>query len=88
MRTAVIYKENTEYARTVADFLHDFEYQTGHQLETIDPETHDGVQFCELYDILEFPTIIATSDDGTIQKMWQGLPLPTINELSYYTQQQ
>lgn len=87
MRVVVIYKDNTEHARSVIDFLHDFEYQTGHQLETIDPDTHDGVQLCELYDVLEFPAIIATSDDGSLQRSWTGLPFPTINELSYYTQQ-
>lgn len=86
MKIVVIYKDNTEHARDVIVFLHDFEYQTGHRLEVVNPDTQEGVQLCELYDVLEFPTIIATSDDGAMQKIWNGLPLPTINELSYYAQ--
>jgi len=86
MRIAVIYKEQHDYTRTVTDFLHDFEHQTGHELETIDPDTADGVLFCGTYGIVDYPTIIAVSDDGTMQNTWNGLPLPTISEVSYYVQ--
>lgn len=84
MKVVVVYKDETDYARTVTDFLRDFEKQTGHQLETLDPETPDGIQFCGTYDIMGWPSIIATSEDGAVQKIWRGLPLPTILELSYY----
>lgn len=84
MRVVVIYKENTDYARDVATFLHDFEHQTGHKLELIDPDSSDGTQFCRTYDIVQYPTIIALSDDGLMQNTWNGLPLPTISEVSYY----
>lgn len=84
MRTLVVYKDNTDYTRTVTDFLRDFERQTGHTLETIDPDSPAGILFCETYGIVRYPTIIATSDDGVMQNTWSGLPLPTINEVSYY----
>lgn len=84
MRVVVAYKQQTDYARQVDDFLHDFNRQTGRELETLDPETPDGVGFCRAYDILEFPTLVAISDDGQVQNIWKGLPLPTISEVSYY----
>lgn len=84
MRVLVIYKDQADYTRTVLEFLRDFEHQTGHELETLDPDTAEGSQFCETYDIVEYPTIIATSDDSVMQKTWRGIPLPTINEVSYY----
>ncbi len=84
MRVVVVTKENTDYARTVADFLRDFQAQTSHTLETIDPDTADGTSFCDAYDIVEYPTLIALADDGTMQTTWTGLPLPTISEVSYY----
>jgi len=86
MRVVVIFKDNTDKTRTVLDYLRDFERQTGHQLETMDPETPSGMHFCETYDIVEYPTIIALSDDTAMQNVWRGLPLPTISELSYYVQ--
>ncbi len=86
MRVVVIYKENNDYTREVLDYLHDFERQTGHKLETIDPDTVVGTQFCETYDIVQYPAAIAVSDDGSMQNSWNGLPFPTISELSYYVQ--
>ncbi len=84
MKVVVLYKQATDYARQVDDYMFDFKRITGHDLETMDPESRDGVGFCQAYDILEFPTIVALSDDGQIQNKWVGLPLPTISEVSYY----
>ena len=84
MRVVVVSKERTDYARRVSDFLADFARQTGRELETLDPDTRDGSDFCQSYDIVEYPTILAISDDGQIQNQWRGLPLPTISEVSYY----
>ena len=84
MRVMVVYKDATDYARQITDYLRDFERQTGRTLETLDPETRDGIGFCTTYDIMQYPTIIALSDDGQVQNKWPGLPLPTISEVSFY----
>lgn len=84
MRAIVVYKEESDHAREVIDYLADFTRQTGRELETIDPETADGAAFCRTYDIVEYPSIIALSDDGVLQNLWRGRPLPTISEVSYY----
>ena len=84
MRVVVIYKEETDYARQVTDYMRDFLRQTGHELETMNPESAEGISFTGTYDIMEFPTVVALSDDGRLQNMWRGLPLPTISEVSYY----
>jgi len=86
MRTVIIYKDETDYARTVTDYLRDFERQTGHTLETLNPDSTEGDLFCRAYDIVEYPTVIAISDDSVMQNMWTGLPLPTISEVSFYVQ--
>jgi hypothetical protein len=86
MRTIVLYREQTDYTRTVIDFLHDFKQQTGHDLEVMDPDSAEGMLFCDTYGIVDYPTIIAMSDDGVMQNTWNGLPLPTISEVSYYVQ--
>lgn len=84
MRVVVIYKEQSDHAREVSDYLRDFERQTGHVLEALNPDTREGASFCQTYDVVEYPTIIAISDDGIMQNMWRGTPLPTISEVSYY----
>ena len=84
MKIYVVYKEDSDHARPVIDFLRDFKRQTGHDLETVDPDTGEGAMLCETYDIVEYPTIFAISDDGALQNQWRGVPLPTISEVSYY----
>lgn len=86
MRVVVVTKEETDYARQVRDYLRDFKSQTGRDLEIMDPESRDGIGFCRTYDLMRFPSIIALSDEGQMQQMWVGLPLPTISEVSYYVQ--
>ena len=85
MKVTVIYKPQSEHARAVEEYLRDFSRRTGDELETLDPETPDGATLCRTYDIVEYPTIIARSDDGQMQNSWRGLPLPTISEVSYYS---
>lgn len=84
MRVVVVYKEQTDYARQVNDYLRDFTRQTGRELETLDPESREGIGFCGTYDILMYPTVVALSDDGQVLNKWAGLPLPTMSEVSYY----
>ena len=84
MKAAVVYKENSDHAREVFDYLRDFERQTGKKLEEIDPEKRENIGFVETYDIVEYPTILALTDNGQVINMWRGRPLPTINEVSFY----
>lgn len=84
MKVVVVYKDESDHARSVYDFLHNYEMQTGRTLETIDPETQAGADFCRLYDIVEYPSVVAIANDGILQNIWRGTPLPLVNEVSYY----
>lgn len=84
MKVIVIYRSASEHGRTVEDYLRDFNRQTGRELETIDPDTKEGIDMARAYDIVEYPSVMALSDDGHLQNFWRGLPLPTISEVSYY----
>lgn len=84
MRVMVVYRDESDHARAVYNFLRDYESQTGHKLTTLDPDSRDGADFCRLYDVVQYPSVVAVSDNGMLQHMWQGLPLPLINEVNYY----
>jgi hypothetical protein len=86
MKVVIVYKNESDHARAVLDFLRDFQAQTSHVLATLDPDTKEGEQFCRAYDIVQYPTLIALSDDSAMQNIWSGVPLPTISEVSYYVQ--
>ena len=82
MRVVCIYKDRQDYTRSVEEWLENFRRQTGHEIETMDPDKNTG--FCEAYDIVEFPTIIALGNTGEVRNIWRGRTLPLINEVLYY----
>jgi hypothetical protein len=84
MSVWVFYRQNSEAARTVEEYLHDFQRRTAKEIEVIDPDSVRGADLCRVYDVVEYPTIVATTPDGQVQGSWRGLPLPTIDEVSYY----
>lgn len=86
MRAVIIYRKNTDYEREVDGFLREFSYRTGKQLEWLNPESREGIDFCRTYDVVQYPTILALDNLGTIQGTWRGFPLPLIDEVSYYVQ--
>ncbi len=87
MRVVVVTKDEMDYSRSVDTFLGDFARQTGRTLEVLNPESGEGELFARAYDIVEYPTVIALSNDGQVQNMWKGTDLPTIGEVSYYATQ-
>lgn len=84
MRVLVIYRNDSEQARPVIDFIRDLKHQTGYDLEELDPDSKQGSDLCRTYDVVEYPTILAVDNDGVMQSIWRGLPLPTISEVGYY----
>lgn len=86
MKAVIAYRPNTEYEREVTGWLREFEYRTGKKIEAIDPDSRDGSLFCKVHGIVEYPSIIAIDDTGRMQSMWRGLPMPLIDEVSYYVQ--
>ena len=84
MRIIVVYKEFSEYAREVTEWISEFEHRSGHEVETLDPEMPDGETFCVARDIVRYPTIVVADTEGKTYESWSGTPLPVIDEVLGY----
>ncbi len=82
MRVVCIYRDNQDYSRSVNEWLENIRRQTGREIETMDPDQNSS--FCEAYDIVEYPTILALGERGEVRAAWRGKELPLINEVLYY----
>lgn len=82
MRVVCIYRDNEDYTRSVDEWLENFHRQTGREIEKMDPDKNPS--FCEAYDIVEYPTILAISENGEVRAFWRGKDLPLLNEVLYY----
>ncbi|MDO4742373.1 MAG: hypothetical protein Q4A79_03330 [Candidatus Saccharibacteria bacterium] len=82
MRVICLFRDERDYTRSITDWLEDFYRQTGHEIEVMDPD--ENPNFCEAYDVVDFPTIIVLNDNGSVNASWSGTNLPLINEVLYY----
>ncbi len=83
MRLVMIYREKSEARQAVEDFLREFKFETGREIEKMDPDTRAGAALCDTYDIVDYPALVAIGPDGTEATKWMGT-LPTISEASFY----
>lgn len=83
----VLYRPNSEHARLVENFVDELERRKhGTKVELVNIDTRDGNATASLYDVLQYPAVLAVQNDGQLLKDWQGSTMPLLNEVSYYTE--
>ena len=83
----IFYRPHSEHERLVDDYVRDFTRHTGKQLPTVDVDSPDGSQLAELYDVVKFPSIVATDDEGKLLQLWSDEMLTRFDEVSFYVEQ-
>lgn len=86
VKTLVLYRPNSEHATDVESFVRDFQrrYESGKKLELVSLNTRDGAATASLYDVVAYPAILVLGDDGSLLSLWQGMPLPLMDEVAAY----
>jgi hypothetical protein len=87
MKVLVLYRPNSEFARSIEEFVHDLQRRHNideRRLQVLDYDSRDGSALASLYDILVQPAIVVTGDDGGYVKHWQGNELPRLDEVASY----
>lgn len=86
MKLLILYRPNSEHATDIESFVRDYQrvYESGKRIELLSMNTRDGVATASIYDIMSFPAILAIADDGSMLNMWQGVPLPLMDEVAGY----
>lgn len=84
MKAVVLYRPDSEFARMVEEYAHDFKRTKGYDLELVDLNTQDGADVAKLYDVMHYPAILIIRDDGQLIKDWQGEQLPLMSEIAGY----
>ncbi len=84
MKVQILYRPNSEFARSVEEYARDFEKQRGKKIELISLDTLEGADKARLYDITNYPAVLASREDGGMLAFWQGVPLPLMNEVAAY----
>lgn len=84
MRAVIVWRRDSDYGRTVEEWIRDFAVISGREIEEVDPDSIEGQSFIGIYGVVEYPTILGMDDSGKVLESWRGLPLPRLNEVAYY----
>jgi hypothetical protein len=86
MKLIVLYRPNSEHASVAEAYMRDFaRAHPERKVEALNIDTREGAEKAEVYDIVQYPALLAVKDDGAIVKFWQGEPLPLMNEVAGYS---
>lgn len=88
MRVLILYHERSEHGGMVIDYVAEFQRYKDKSIELVSLESVEGASLATLYGVTIYPAILAMSGDGSLQRLWQGTPLPLMDELEYYTRDQ
>ncbi len=85
MKVLILYRPKSEHSRIIEEFVRDFKLQEpSRRIDLSSIDTREGAAIASLYDILQYPAILAVTDDGQLLKFWQGEQLPLMNEVAAY----
>jgi hypothetical protein len=85
MKLIIMYRSRSDHGRQVEEFIREFkERYEAPRVEVLDVDSREGVAMASLYDIMQYPAILATRNDGSVMNTWQGRDLPLLDEVAYY----
>lgn len=86
MKLLILYRPNSEHETEIDSFVREFQrrYEAGRKIEMVSLDTRDGAATASLYDVVDYPAILAIAEDGKMLSMWQGSPLPLMDEVAGY----
>ncbi len=83
MVLVALYRKNSEHERPVYEFLEMLRRRyPGKAIVELDLNTRDGAAEASLYGVVRYPALLVRSLDGHIQGLWEGEPLPLIDEVA------
>lgn len=85
MKLLVLYRPNSEHATEVETYLHDFQARYHNLIDMIEVrslDTREGAATASLYDIVSYPGLLVTTDEGQVIRAWQGNKLPLMDEVA------
>ncbi len=86
MKIVILYHPQSDHGRIVEEYVHDFTARNPEvAMEVLSVDTKDGANLAELYDIVSYPSMLALKENRELVKSWEGLPLPLMNDVAYFT---
>ena len=83
MKVYFFYRSRSESDVAIGNYRRLFSERQQASIIPMDVDTREGDSLGRLYDIVSYPTVLVTTDDGQQIRLWHGSLPPTL-ELSPY----
>jgi len=84
MRLCFLYHPVSEHGRQVEEYAREFARKYTKTPELISVDTPQGSEMAKLYDVVQYPALLAVDNNGGLLKYWQGDLLPLMDEVAGY----
>jgi hypothetical protein len=85
MKIVILYHPQSDHSRVVEEYVHEFVIRNPEMsIEAISVDTREGATAAEVYDVVQYPSMLALRESGELVKDWQGLPLPLMNDVAFF----
>lgn len=81
----ILYRPDSEHERQVLEFQREL-LRSQVVTKLINVDSKEGTALATLYDIVRYPGVLMTQEDGRLVKSWNG-KLPRVSEIAYGTRQ-
>lgn len=85
MKLVVLYRPDSEISRAVEGYMREF--KTLHpeaEVDAVNVDSREGSRQAQLYDVVQYPALLAIAGDGSLLSMWCGDTLPLMDEVAGY----
>lgn len=84
MRLCFLYHPASDHRRIVEEYAHEFGRNHSTGIELVSLETKEGAEMARVYDVVQYPALLAIEDTGSLAQYWQGDTLPLMDEVAGY----
>ena len=83
MKIYIIRGEASPAAREINYLVKQLESVRTRGVHLVDADSREGIAICELYDVLQRPSVVVTDDDGKEIQSWHG-QIPAVPDVRFW----
>ncbi len=84
MKIHILYRPASDHSQIVDEYVHEFKRRRNYDIELVNIDSKDGSNEAAMYEIMSYPAVVVTKDNGEMVMHWQGDNLPLMDELAAY----
>jgi hypothetical protein len=85
MKLVVLYQPHTEFARITEEYVQEFKgLHPEAEVALVDVDSIEGSKQAQLYDVVQYPALLAIANNGSLLNMWSGSLMPLMDEVMGY----